>query len=95
MMILLAPNRTQHELQELEASAQTSTLRSPPHKASTDLEDVAEEGEMGEDGLAKLQVEVDALQEEFDKAVIEKHSLGQMCHQLADRLKTANHLLER
>ncbi len=62
---------------------------------TSDLEDLTEEGEVGEEGLAALQGEVDSLQETFDRAVIEKHSLGLSCQQLAEKLKTANHLLER
>ena len=56
---------------------------------------MAEEVEIGEEGLQQLQQEVDQLQENFDKAVIEKHSLAHTCQQLAEKLKAANHLLER
>lgn len=66
------------------------------HKTEApNLEDVSEEAEAGEEGLQKLQEEVDELQEKFDKAVIEKHSLAQTCQQLSEKLKSANHLLER
>ncbi len=65
------------------------------HCMTSDLEDLTEEGEVEEEGLAALQEEVDSLQETFDRAVIEKHSLGLSCQQLAEKLKTANHLLER
>lgn len=60
-----------------------------------ELEDVEEEAELGEEGVARLQAEVDSLQEQFDRAVIEKHSLGETCQQLAEKLKSVNHLLER
>ena len=60
-----------------------------------ELEDVEEEAELGEEGLARLQAEVESLQEEFDRAVIEKHSLGETCQQLAEKLKSVYHLLER
>lgn len=59
------------------------------------LEGVAEEVELGEEGLQRLQEEVNELQEKFDKAVIEKHSLALTCQQLSEKLKAANHLLER
>jgi hypothetical protein len=59
------------------------------------LEEVSEEVEIGEEGLLKLQGEVDELQDDFDKAVIDKHSLAQTCQVLAEKLKSANHLLER
>ena len=87
--------RAQRELDELESRPESAVPQSATHRVTTELEDLMEEGEVGEEGVASLQEEVDALQEQFDKAVIEKHSLGQSCHQLAEKLKTANHLLER
>ena len=59
------------------------------------MEGVSEEVEFGEEGLLKLQQEVDELQESFDRAVVDKHSLAQTCQELAEKLKSANHLLER
>lgn len=72
------------------SEAPHSTKVEPPS-----LEGVAEEAELGEEGLQRLQQEVDELQENFDKAVIEKHSLALTCQQLSEKLKAANHLLER
>lgn len=66
-------------------------MRIPP-----DLEDVAEEEtEMGEEDLERLATEVRELQTQFDRAVMEKYLLGQTCQRLAEKLKSANHLLER
>ena len=72
-----------------------SSLSHPTKAEPPGLEGVAEEVEIGEEGLQQLQQEVDQLQENFDKAVIEKHSLAHTCQQLAEKLKAANHLLER
>lgn len=84
--------RVQRELEELETCPQSGTVHPPPNRMTSDLMELPEEGE---EGLAKLQQEVDALQESFDCAVIEKYSLGQSCQQLTEKLKTSNHLLER
>lgn len=92
--------RAQEELHRLESQSNDS-LKSlhdpvPYFKAeSSSLEGVAEEGEVGEEGLERLQEEVDELQEIFDQAVIDKHSLAVTCQELAEKLKSANHLLER
>ena len=89
-------------LKELKSQvADPGKLQDPtshPSKAEApNLEGVEEEEEveLGDDGLLRLQEEVDELQEKFDKAVIEKHSLSQTCQDLAEKLKSANHLLER
>lgn len=96
--------RAQQELSELESqmdSHDTSKVQdtashlSKVESQSLNLEEVAEEAEMGEEGLLKLQEEVDQLQEDFDRAVIEKHNLALTCQQLSEKLKSANHLLER
>ena len=93
--------RAKRELEELESSlysdsnGQLKLLESGPKSEPRELEDVDEEAEVGEEGLAKAQAEVNSLQEQFDKAVIEKHSLGETCQQLAEKLKSVNHLLER
>ncbi len=95
--------RARQELQELESSLQNDSASSMKvhdstlhHKAEApNLEDVVEEVEMGEEGLQHLQEEVDEIQERFDKAVIEKHSLTQTCQQLSEKLKSARNLLER
>ncbi len=84
--------RVQRELEELETRPPSSTAHPPPHRMTSDLTELPEEGE---EGLVTLQEEVDAFQERFDRAVIEKHSLKQSCQQLSERLKTSNHLLER
>ena len=59
------------------------------------LDNVVEEAELGEEELYRLQEEVDELQEKFDEAVFKKYSLAQICQQLSEKLKSANHLLER
>ena len=93
--------RAKRELEEIELSLQSDSscqlklLESTHKSGAPDLEDVEEEGEVGEEGLAKLQDEVDELQEQFDRAVVEKHSLGEVCQQLAEKLKSVSHLLER
>ena len=91
--------RVQQRLTELEAQANDSSSKLPPShlpKAEApNLEGVSEEVELGEEGLLRLQGEVDELQESFDKAVIKKHSLAQTCQEVAEKLKSANHLLER
>lgn len=90
--------RAKRELEEIESSlhsdssGQMKLLESGP---KPELEDVDEEAEVGEEGLAKVQAELNALQEQFDRAVIDKHSLGETCQQLAEKLKSVNHLLER
>ncbi len=100
-MMLVSFHRARHELEELESSLQPESsgqlkLMESSHKSEApELEDVEEEAELGEEGLARLQAEVDSLQELFDRAVIEKHSLGETCQQLAEKLKSVNHLLER
>ena len=73
------------------------TASHPAKTEAPNLEGVEEEEEveLGDDGLLRLQEEVDELQENFDKAVIDKHSLSQTCQDLAEKLKSANHLLER
>ena len=93
--------RAKRELEEVESSlhsdssGQLKLLESGHKSEAPELEDVEEETEVGEEGLAKVQAEVNHLQEQFDRAVIEKHALGQMCQQLAEKLKSTNHLLER
>lgn len=90
--------RAQQRLSELKAQASDSgKLLSThlPKAEAPNLEGVSEEVELGEEGLLRLQEEVDELQESFDKAVIDKHSLAQTCQELAEKLKSANHLLER
>lgn len=93
--------RAKRELEELESSrnsdstSQLQLLERLQKSEAPDLENVNEETEFGEEGVARLQSEVDDLQEQFDKAVIEKHSLGETCQQLAEKLKSVNHLLER
>lgn len=93
--------RVQQQLRELEAQAKDSgKLQDPvtshlPKADAPNLEGVEEEVELGEEGLQRLQDEVDELQDLFDKAVMDKHSLAQTCQELAEKLKSANHLLER
>ncbi len=82
----------------MEASAELGELglRAASNRYNPqDLEDVAEETELGEEDLEMLGSEVSELQAQFDRAVMEKYSLGQTCQQLAEKLKSANHLLER
>ena len=78
-----------------DSSGQLKLLESSHKSEAPELEDVEEEVELGEEGVARLQDEVNTLQEQFDRAVIEKYSLGEMCQQLAEKLKSINHLLER
>lgn len=78
-----------------ESSGQLKLMESSHKSEVPELENVDEEAELGEEGLARLQAEVDSIQEQFDRAVIEKHSLGETCQQLAEKLKSVNHLLER
>ena len=93
--------RAKRDLEEIESSLQSDSngqlklLEGAQRSEAPDLEDVEEEGELGEEGLARLQDEVDELQEQFDKAVVEKHSLGEVCVQLAEKLKSVSHLLDR
>ena len=56
---------------------------------------MAEEAELGEEDLQRLEAGLRELQGKFDKAVVEKHSLEQTCQELSEKLKAANHLLER
>ena len=68
-------------------------------------EEMEEEGEGGGGGgepphvtredIHTLQQELDDLQQQFDKAVMKKYSLNQMCQQLSEKLKSSKHLLER
>ena len=51
--------------------------------------------EVGEDELQRLEKELTELQEQFDKAVFQKHTLKKNCEQLSGKLKLARHLLER
>ena len=93
--------RAKRELEEVESSlrsdssGQLKLLESGHKSEAPELDDVDEEAEVDEEGLVKLQAEVDSLQEQFDRAVIEKHSLGETCQQLAEKLKSVSHLLER
>ncbi len=90
--------RVQKELSDLESqmdSNDPANLSHLPKAEAPNLEDVSEEAEFGEEGLHRLQEEVDEIQDSFDKAVIEKHSLALTCQQLSEKLKSANHLLER
>lgn len=101
MRCCLSSRRAKQELEEIESSlhsdssGQLKFLESGHKSEAPELEDVEEEAEIGEEGLIKLQTEVNSLQEQFDGAVIEKHSLGVTCQQLAEKLKSVNHLLER
>ena len=91
-------HRVRQDLQELEASLEAgSSLPPEPHPLAlpADLADVAEEAELGEEDLQRLEAGLRELQGKFDKAVVEKHSLEQTCQQLSEKLKAANHLLER
>ena len=85
-------------MQELESTVhlESSGPQEVLHKSEPpELADVAEEAEVGEEGLTRLHDEMEQLQQQFDKAVMQKHSLGQTCQQLAEKLKSANNLLER
>lgn len=89
--------RAQQKLKELESQANDPGKPAPhtPKAEAPNLEGVAEEVALGEEGLRTLQEELDKLQENFDKAVIDKHALCQTCQELAEKLKSAYHLLER
>ena len=78
-----------------DSHGQLKLLESGHKSEAPELEDVEEETEVGEVGLTKLQAEVNSLQEEFDRAVIQKHLLGETCQRLAEKLKSVNNLLER
>ena len=45
--------------------------------------------------MERLRSKLVELQGRVDKAIMEKHSLGKTCQQLAEKLKSANNLLER
>ena len=45
--------------------------------------------------MERLRSELVKLQGRVDKTIMEKHSLGKTCQQLAEKLKSANNLLER
>ena len=92
-LYIIPTSRAQRDLDELESRPESAVAQTTSNR--TDLEDLVEEMEMGEEGVVSLQEEVVSLQNQFDKAVIEKHSLGRSCQQLAEKLKIANHLLER
>lgn len=97
--------RAQLELQEVEASLQSESSSSEKLQeasllmqksgAPSNLEDVTEETEGGEESLDVLHAEVDEFQESFDKVVMEKYSLALSCQQLSEKLKAANYLLDR
>ena len=88
--------RAQKEVSDLESQIEPGDAISHlPRAEAPNLEDVSEEAEIGEEGLLRLQEEVDELQDSFDKAVIDKHSLALTCQQLSEKLKSASHLLER
>ena len=92
-LYVIRTSRARRELNELESRSESAVAQATSNR--TDMEDLVEEMEMTEEGVVSLQEEVDSLHNEFDTAVIEKHSLGQSCQQLTEKLKTANHLLER
>ena len=77
------------------AKLQEASLLLHKYGAPFDLEDVTEEAESGEEMLEVLQMEVDELQESFDKHVMEKHSIAQTCQQVSEKLKSDSHLLDR
>ena len=45
--------------------------------------------------MERLRSKLVELQGRVDKAIMEKHALGKTCQQLAEKLKSANNLLER
>ncbi|CAH1799095.1 unnamed protein product [Owenia fusiformis] len=63
------------------------------HQSATDEADIDDE-ELDEDQLPKIQSEVDALQAQFDAAVVEKHSLELELQSMNDRLKAATDVIE-
>lgn len=65
----------------------------PKEKETTEQEEPEEE--LSEADLPRIQVEVNQLQEEFDKAVVEKHSLQMELQSMNERLKAATELVER
>ena len=53
------------------------------------------EEELSEADLPRLQAEVNALQQLFDQAVVEKHSLHMELQSMNERLKAASEMVER
>ena len=93
-------HRARQEQHDVESSVELGDDLKPgdshfPRSGPPDLAEVEEEAELGEEDVERLQSEVRELQASFDRAVMEKYSLGQTCQQLAEKLKSANHLLER
>lgn len=74
---------------------QEASLLLHKQEAPSNLEEVTEEAESGEETFVVLQMAVDELQESFDKYVMEKYSLAHTCQQLMEKLKSANYLLDR
>ena len=91
--------RAREDLQCLQASMEAGLAKTPQEQLSyaepPDLADVAEEAEPSDEDVKKLRRELEELQGRFDAAVMEKHSLGLTCQQLAEQLKSALHLLSR
>ena len=70
-------------------------LSFPPTTVSSDFPGDEEEAEVGEDDLVQLENDLTGLQNQFDKCVMEKHSLQKTCEELVTKLKLARNLLER
>ena len=70
-------------------------LSLPPTNVSADFPGDEEETEVGEDDLVQLETDLTGLQNQFDKCVMEKHSLQNTCQDLVTKLKLARNLLER
>jgi len=68
-----------------------NTLQPEP----TAEEEEAPEEDYEEDDLPRIQAEVNALQAEFDQAVVEKHSLEMELISMNERLKAATEMVDR
>ena len=53
------------------------------------------EDDLSEADLPDIQCDVNALQQQFDLAVVEKHSLEMELHSMNERLKAATEIVER
>lgn len=86
--------RLKQELANLEASLTMSSQLSE-HKLAPALGGVAEEVEVSEEDVLRLQHQLQEAKKRFDRAVVDKHGLDQSYQAIADKLRSSNHLLER
>ena len=68
--------------------------KSLEHPELSDVEEEEESDNIEEDEVRRLERELSAVQDKFDKAMMEKHGLSSTCEELTVKLKLARNLLE-